>query len=225
MIDFKFQCEKIYKSEGEQGFTLVELMITVAISLLLAGAVYTAYSINQKSYYAQGQVVKMQQNIRAALELMSSEIRMAGFDPDGEANAGIVTAGPTQFNFTMDLNDDGDVADVNENITYTIGGTDLTRNGQTITENIQNIEFYYSHYPNLNKPEEVVEEINVGAADLKNIRSVKITILAVAEKSDPNYTNTKTYTTASNVFPWTAPGDGLRRRLLSQTVNIRNRGF
>jgi len=63
------------------GFTLIELMIAVAIAAILVSAIYISVISQQKTQFTQQLVVDMQQNARAALFLMQREIRMAGFDP------------------------------------------------------------------------------------------------------------------------------------------------
>jgi len=63
------------------GFTLIELMIAVAIAAILVSAIYVSVISQQKTQFTQQLVVDMQQNARAALFLMQREIRMAGFDP------------------------------------------------------------------------------------------------------------------------------------------------
>lgn len=108
---------------SQAGFTLVELMIVVALSGIVMAAVYSIYIAQQKSYIAQDQVVEMQQNIRAALDLMEREIRMAGYDSTKTANASITVVRAGQMSFTLDNNDDGDTADLSEIIDY--GFSDL----------------------------------------------------------------------------------------------------
>jgi len=125
------------------GFTLVELLIALAISGIIMTGVYSAFKSQQDSYLVQEQVAEMQQNIRAGLYVMVGEMRMAGFDIDSAANAGITTATIGRFGFTQDIigaepdgvdNDgdgttdetdgsepdypDGDTGDANESITY-----------------------------------------------------------------------------------------------------------
>lgn len=98
------------------GFTLVELMVAMVISLLVAAGAFYAYKGQQDAQLAQKQIVEMQQNIRAATYIMVKEIRMAGYDPYGSSGAGIITAGdgvpvadggtgPLEFAFVAD--DDG----------------------------------------------------------------------------------------------------------------------
>ena len=64
-----------------RGFTMVELLITMLISGVIMAAIYSAYTAQQRTYLAQQQVAGMQQNIRAGLDIMVRELRMAGYDP------------------------------------------------------------------------------------------------------------------------------------------------
>jgi type IV pilus assembly protein PilW len=232
---------------NHQGFTLVELMITLAMSAIIVAAVYSAYIIQQKTYYTQGQVVEMQQNIRAGLELMSSEIRMAGYDPGGKAGASVTAATATKFAFTANLNaesGDTDLLDTNENVTFCLdatgadidgdgcddngiadtGAASIVRSNQPIADDIQRIEFFYT------LDDGVTKTLNPTAAQLPQIQTVQITMLAVSSQRDPKYTNTESYTTGSGV-PWPGPlstdrfNDNFRRRLLTSSVNVRNQGL
>lgn len=110
------------------GFTLVELMVTMAIASLVMVGIYSAYSTQQKSHTVQQQVGEMQQNIRSAIYMLEREARMAGYDPwpvdgvdnnnDGTideaaedtADAGIKVAMAHEFEFTADLDEDGAIS-------------------------------------------------------------------------------------------------------------------
>lgn len=63
----------------EKGLTLIELLIALVISGLLIAGLYRTFINQQKTYTIQEQVVDMQQNVRAAINRMMTEIRMAGF--------------------------------------------------------------------------------------------------------------------------------------------------
>lgn len=107
-----------------RGFSLVELLIALFISSVMAVAIFNLFIAQNKSFSVQDQVTEMQQNIRAALSIMVKEIRMAGYDPTGKAGAGIVTANPDSIAFTMDLNRDANCNDFNEYITYSLYASD-----------------------------------------------------------------------------------------------------
>ena len=57
------------------GFTLVELMIAIAMSSIVLGAVYRILVNNQRFYRAQSQIVDVQQNVRAVAEILPAELR------------------------------------------------------------------------------------------------------------------------------------------------------
>ena len=94
--------EKIF---DRQGFTLIELMIAVLISFVVMIAIYLTFSSQEKSQITQKQITEMQQNIRAAMHIMSNEIRLAGHDKtlDRGAEAGLIEAGPGKIRFDMDI--------------------------------------------------------------------------------------------------------------------------
>jgi len=148
-----------------KGFTLIELLIAMAITGIVAGAIFTAFQSQQKSYLIQDQVTEMQQNLRAAMDIMVREIRMAGYDPTQSSGASISTNSTgIMIQVTMDINSDKDCSDSNENITYGFsnandanadgiadaGAANLGRRNtgggfQPIAENIQAIGFAYAY--------------------------------------------------------------------------------
>ncbi len=64
---------------GNKGVTLIELMIVLVIASILVGGIYTLFMTQQRSYSVQDQVAGVQQDARAALDIMTRDIRMAGF--------------------------------------------------------------------------------------------------------------------------------------------------
>jgi type IV pilus assembly protein PilW len=95
-------------SASNNGFTLVELMVTMVVAFLVIAAVYASYVVQQRTQIEQQQVTLMQQNLRAGLAMMTRELKMAGYDPTLAGGYGITTANKTVFAFTADLCEDGD---------------------------------------------------------------------------------------------------------------------
>ena len=62
------------------GFTLIELMIAMAIAGLVLTVVYAAFGSQLRTHVGQQMTVEIQQSIRAAFTLMQHDIRMAGYD-------------------------------------------------------------------------------------------------------------------------------------------------
>ena len=63
----------------DKGITLIELMVALVISGFLLAATYRTFISQQKTFVVQEQVVDMQQNVRAAINRMMTELRMSGF--------------------------------------------------------------------------------------------------------------------------------------------------
>jgi type IV pilus assembly protein PilW len=133
---------------NNRGFTLVELLIAVTISVVAMAMIYAGYKSQQEAHTNERLVVDMQQNARSTLAFMRREIRMAGYAPQavngiddngvggideaGESVvAGFLTVRADRLNFTMDINNDADTYvddgrddDNNENITYRFAAAD-----------------------------------------------------------------------------------------------------
>lgn len=127
-----------------RGLTLIELVVVMVLSLLLMASVYLAYQIQHQSSQAHQQVMPMQQDLRAAVMLLERDLRMAGLDP-AEADLAAITSssGGTSVGIQMDLNGDGTVAGADELIVYAWSSGSLTRNGNTVAENVTNVTFTY----------------------------------------------------------------------------------
>jgi type IV pilus assembly protein PilW len=114
-----------YNREKNEGFTVIELLIALAISVILMAGVYGAYRTHARTSVTQEGIVDLMQSMRTALALMEREIRMAGYDPTETANAAIRIADIGEISFEMDLNDDGNpspaaATDPNERIRFAL---------------------------------------------------------------------------------------------------------
>ena len=67
---------------NKKGMTLVELLIVLVVCSILMAAMFGSFIHQQKSYAVQDQVIDMQQGLRAAIDRMTREIRMAGYGGD-----------------------------------------------------------------------------------------------------------------------------------------------
>jgi len=101
------------------GFTLIELMITLAITSIAMGAIYGVFISSSRSHRTQEGVVDAQQRARTGLDFMVGSIRMAGLDPTGNAGAGLEVNTATNIRFTADMDMDGIIEEANdERLTY-----------------------------------------------------------------------------------------------------------
>ena len=210
----------------EQGFTLIEILIAMAITGIVSAAIFTAFQSQQKTYIIQENVAVMQQNLRVGMDMMVREIRMAGYDPTKNADAGIVSVVSNSITFTIDENGDEDTGDSNENITYSLYTSDgiqkLGRKAPSlnrpVAENIEALEFFYT----LADGSKSLAPSAPATPD--DVRSVQITMLARTERADQKFVNTHTYTTSGGQS-WGPYNDNFRRRLLTTIVKCRNMGL
>jgi prepilin-type N-terminal cleavage/methylation domain-containing protein len=71
------QGESLWKSEN--GFTLIELLIVLAITSIVAGTIISVFISQQDSYKVQIEIVALHQNLRTAMDMITEDIRMAGY--------------------------------------------------------------------------------------------------------------------------------------------------
>ena len=231
---------------SNQGFTMVELLVAMVVSLLALGAIYSTFLNQQKSYVVQGETAAMHQNIRAAMFYLQREIRMAGCDPTGSAGAAIITADATSINFTEDVigntpgsDSDGATDDPGENITYALdANNNLVRTDpvnppvvppalpvpQMVAQNIDAIDFVYldgASPPNVLNP----GGINVPAGSLDQIRSVEITIVARTGRSTLASKNNNAYFNQRGLQILAPQNDNFSRRRLTTWIKCRNLGI
>ncbi len=234
----------IKKSEG--GFTIVEILVALAISGIVMAGIYSAYYTQQRSYEVQEQVVSIQQNLRAAMYFMEREVRMAGLDPEKNPSGDFAIKTPLAdtLRFSEDISDDptdDDDGDGNnddepdgtlqsrEDITYAINlnksliritglGT-ADESTQTLAENIEALDFVY-----LNSNGVVIPQ-PIDAATIGNIASVQIAMVAKSERPDPQYSSTQSFTNMQGELLGTTYTDKYRREVLTAQVKCRNIGM
>lgn len=72
-----------YWSDGvrgnEAGFTIIELLIAIALGLVIVAGLFRTFKVQHDSYVVQDQVSAMQQNLRAAMYLITRDLQMAGY--------------------------------------------------------------------------------------------------------------------------------------------------
>lgn len=73
--------------QDERGFTVLELMAGVVVTLMVVAAGFTALTGTQKAATVNDQTTQMQQNARLAMELISRDVKMAGFGMTGAVGA------------------------------------------------------------------------------------------------------------------------------------------
>ena len=209
----------------------MELMIAMAISGVLLAGMVMAFTGQSRSYNTQQEITVLQEDIRASLSMMTSEIRMAGYDPTTVADAKILLANATEFQFSLDITNDagtgssdGDTGDANEIIRYKIntegslGRATGAGTLQPLAENTEQLGFEYL----INLAPETWTQT---PPDLEKIRAVKIVVLARTARQTSSTTDTSSFIPPIDGTPldWTPTTPGkYQRRMMSVVVQCRN---
>lgn len=76
---------------NKKGFTLIEIVVAMAIASVVMAAIFSLYHAQTRSHRQQQLLVETQQNLRAAVYLLEREVRMAGYSAvEPRAPAGFV---------------------------------------------------------------------------------------------------------------------------------------
>lgn len=177
----------ISNTRGSGGFTLIEVLLVLAMSMILMGAVVSTMASLRKSYTTQGVAADTQQDVRMAMVLMTRDIKQAGLDPIGTANTGFERADSSYIRITSDriptggAEANGSIDDANfERVSYfrdpasntlrirLYEGSTSSETTQTLAENITNLQLTY------------FDADGATTNDLNAIRSVGIGLTATA---------------------------------------------
>lgn len=88
------------------GFTLIEVLSALVILSIATVAAYATFRSQHASFTAQSRAAEAQQNLRDALEMVSRDIRLAGYGIPGEVNlpAGMLASGDNAIRNVVPLN-------------------------------------------------------------------------------------------------------------------------
>ncbi len=112
----------------------------MTVTLIIMGGAYSVFNSQQKTTVVQTNVSDAQQSLRTALDFMSRDIRMAGFDPKVSNNFGITDIqlkdydnssdanGTSAITFSWDQNENG-TADAGETVNYSLSNTSTVAPG------------------------------------------------------------------------------------------------
>lgn len=194
------------RRRSEHGFTLAELLVGTALTLIIVGGVYSFYSAQTQALASQRAYARSQDVTRTVIDLLGRELRMATYDPAGTA---IVTSPPggscpgvkqglligklDQIKFVQDLNGDGDVVDEAETLYYyTLGGELRRQDGSgtpvALVEDLDVNGFVLQYFNNSNPPVELVPSgspPSLTQAQRDCVAKVRITVRASVENPNP----------------------------------------
>ncbi len=239
----------ILTNNNHKGFSLIELMVVMAISSIVMAGIYMFYQSNLRSHITQQALVDMQQDMRAAMYMMTREIRVAGYDPTRSTAATFTIASIAEVQFQLDDNGDGDFDagggnDPNEQVRYVLSndadgdgvadGTpcNLVRQEwadpvQVVALNIDALNIVYLDQDGTDLIDPATG--SVPADEIRDIRSVQITIVGRSGEQLPvlfnSGTDNSSFTNQQGTEILGAQNDEFRRMRLTSEVKVRNMGL
>ncbi len=99
---------------GRAGLTILEVLVANTILMVVLLGVYLVYETSEATYWRGRAQTEIHQEVRASLERMQQELRMAGYDPSGTGQAAVQGPTSTSVAFVTDV-DRNNVSDL---VTY-----------------------------------------------------------------------------------------------------------
>lgn len=231
----------------QRGLTLVEIMVALTISLLLMAGVFQVFLSNRVSHNLQNGLGRLQENARAAMDVLSLNISMAGFEAGVTPVAAINSANTldnatanADLGFTVANGTASDVIEISYESAidclgqatpggiatdrYYLNGANLmclgngSANPGIIAEGIENMQILYGEDSNADGIAN--RYINAGNIAANPIVSVRIALLAsTVENSGGTDTSSYALLNAPPVGPF---NDTLLRKVFTRTIILRN---
>lgn len=181
------------KIRENSGFTLIELLVTMVIFLVILAGVQTLLITQMRITSLQENLVSMTQEMRAAVSLMTTDIRLAGIrnnSPIVKFN-GISAATDKSVHLISDLNMDGVISGSDEDINYQYDPSSsvVQRNGETFLGNVVDFGLLYTLSDG---------SVTSAPADLSDIRKVGFRIGLRTQNHD-NHGVFRTMTFSSDI--------------------------
>jgi prepilin-type N-terminal cleavage/methylation domain-containing protein len=179
---------------GDQGFTIVEFLIACALLSVLMAIMVKLFTLINYTYTTQNAAASVQQVVRTGIDIMTQNIRMAGFNPLQLAGVGILAdSSADSIRFSYDKNADGIIDDENdaddndEIVRYLHEDNQLKRqlgdgNRIGILDNVTDLTFTY------------LDENDQVTADSNAIKTVEIS-MTVSVPAGRRKTVSRTYAT------------------------------
>lgn len=188
-----FKCRQL-KPEGEKacpeyyrrGFTLMEILVAISLSLLLLGSLYGVYITSYKSYRSSIGKAELNQNARISLERISRDLRQGErittpLPPD---NTDPMNPPSSEIQFQ----DGHDVSKIRY-IKYALSSGNLTR---------QVIHYYFTSDPTIwvtwnaqdqfgNQPSSSIDEDTVRADKITSIKFYGIKVITIEIVASDTY--------------------------------------
>jgi len=181
------------------GFSMTELIIALAISVIAALGVYSVYISQTKQSTSQRLYNDLQNNLRYAMDYMKNELYLAGFKAvDANEPIATATANTVTFEYWDDNSSAASPYDRHIQVTYSLAGSELRRTflqyntsttapnprydpstsvSQVLAKNVDALAFSYRKADD--------QPFTIGTDDEEDIRTIRITLSGRSSRPDP----------------------------------------
>ena len=210
---------------GQDGFTLVELMVAMSIFMLILVGIFQVFDPSRNAYQVSERKLGVQQNARVAMDRMARQIRMAGYFPeniDNDTTNDLGNSVQVATESALAVSGDLDMTGASSVYTFCLDNTGLRRvqgaignaasylcaNGVLMAESVTALRFAYFDSANNPVPNPPGATFNLDAQGLGGAPSFvsvversavrRIVIMVTARENVPNQP-AQTYTLTSDV--------------------------
>lgn len=107
MLDRDKWVYRMLVQRRQQGFTLIEAMVALAISIFLIGGLVTLFTMNLKQYRVAINQSRFDYQMQTAMQLMTNDIRRAGYWGNANSDVGTGTNNNPFMTSTTDVSVNG----------------------------------------------------------------------------------------------------------------------
>jgi type II secretory pathway component PulJ len=183
----------VKKKCWNDGFSVVELVVALAVMVVVIAGIISFFTSLSSTYTTQNAAAAVQQVARTGIDIMTRNIRMAGFNPLDKDPVGIVEASANKIRFHCDLNGSGAIeteAEPREDIAYLLNSNNQlikqnngnNRTNRSLVDNVSDLTFKY------------FDADDRETSNVEDIRTVEIS-LSVREKAGRDKFLSRTYST------------------------------
>jgi prepilin-type N-terminal cleavage/methylation domain-containing protein len=118
----------MHRTRDERGVTLIELMVSLALTAMVVAGVLAIWTQAQQAYMQGAEAADTQQRVRLAMDQVVRAIQQTGANPQNTTYAGVLSndtayvafreVGPSCLRLYSDLNGDGLVQGAEENLNF-----------------------------------------------------------------------------------------------------------
>ena len=247
---FQIHSKTRYNRISQQGFTLVEIMLAITLSMILIAGVVQVYLSSKTSFQVQNQLARLQENQRISIDFLQRDIRQAGFN---------ISLGDAPITVTEGVGNGSDSIVVRYSSATDCLGADTPEdniavnryfiqsdaqgdrlmclgNGsaipQPIADGVSNMQILFGEKTIDNETSYARQTpsanryVKVGSvANLNRVVSIRIALLVESEQPIRTQNLVQSFTVLDAIVAFddiAAPADRIKRQVITTTIPLRN---